>query len=81
MKRIHVNAIVPRASGSKWNQSATTEASNIALGVKKCLKDLLKQNGVKGLRHTHLSLEVTITHVQKNQTHTTSSDTEHHPGA
>ena len=42
----------------------------------KCYDD-----GVKGLRHTHLSLEVTITHVQKNQTHTTSSDTEHHPGA
>lgn len=68
MKRIHVNAIIRQATGSRWNQSATREASSIAVGIKRCVQDLLGRQGVKGLHHTHLSLDVTITHVQDTST-------------
>lgn len=71
MKRIHVNAIIGRARGSRWNQSATTTASSIAIGIKRCVQELLQRKGVKGLRHTRLSLEVTITPVTQPLSHGT----------
>lgn len=64
MKQIHVSAIFRQATGSKWNQSKTVKATSIPLGVKRCLDELFKRPGIKGLRHKTISLEIIVPRAQ-----------------
>jgi hypothetical protein len=60
MKRlITVEATFPELKGGKIHQTARCECGGITAGVAKCLRDLLKRDGVKRKRLSTMKLEVT----------------------
>ncbi|HEV2174216.1 MAG TPA: hypothetical protein VGR71_11645 [Nitrospira sp.] len=58
MKRYFVTAKYPQALAKNTFQSTTVQATQIPHAAKLALKELMKRDGIKGLRHKQIVLTI-----------------------
>lgn len=58
MKRFYVTAKFPQALAKDAFQSVTVNAGSYALAANRGLKELMKRDGIKGLRHKQVVITI-----------------------